>query len=621
MRRGHRFRLDAQQLSDGVVSGSSSALRARLSSGAPITAVAIGASVALHGGCTDQPGSQCMLYRGVDVVDVGWGRRIRHKGFLVRWMDYINSTWPHPDHQLRNFASGGVALQTHVPCLFGGFPPRVDVAIIEVGSMAKFTEMRSIELVTRRLLSLSPQPTVLFVTVPLWYGAEFEPADAQTRTACQWRFTQPDFLMRGLHLEQIKVRPGEGRALAAASSRSGSKIKALERTTFGVPQRNRTSTPWSRAEAEVNRVCRHYNQSCISVYRALAPAIASRRVGFSMADVARDCVHPMHGRHGDAFVADLMVHWTHSQGPGEKEQLSSSQLIAAGGGRKSGAELVLPAPLRKGMLSASRSMVACFYVHADGARQRSEAHDTWLVAPWLSAQCAVGTDAPLATASLNARATQVPPAHGLGDEVGDGRSWQDGEDSAFASFPPGCHERPRTACPTSRAFPTPYKHILKVWRDGWPDGWVHCNHTISPTPRIMKNLAAFVPGAMAHLSLHRPAFLVRASEAATRRPAPARIRLLHLASYEHMGIVRASCVRGCTCRPSDIDAHLPARGGRNVSVYVDAELKITFPVDSANPSASPSSPRRCVLGLRVLDRTTSGGHRWVLTRVTVSNEP
>ena len=109
MRRGHRFRLDAQQLSDGVVSGSSSALRARLSSGAPITAVAIGASVALHGGCTDQPGSQCMLYRGVDVVDVGWGRRIRHKGFLVRWMDYINSTWPHPDHQLRNFASGGVA--------------------------------------------------------------------------------------------------------------------------------------------------------------------------------------------------------------------------------------------------------------------------------------------------------------------------------------------------------------------------------------------------------------------------------------------------------------------------------------------------------------------------------
>jgi hypothetical protein len=55
--------------------------------------------------------------------------------------------------------------------------------------------------------------------------------------------------------------------------------------------------------------CTPTGQSCVSFYKAIAPAMRARWPGFSMKDVARDCVHPSHGEHGNAYLTDILVHW------------------------------------------------------------------------------------------------------------------------------------------------------------------------------------------------------------------------------------------------------------------------------------------------------------------------
>ena len=45
----------------------------------------------------------------------------------------------------------------------------------------------------------------------------------------------------------------------------------------------------------------------------------------------------------------------------------------------------------------------------------------------------------------------------------------------------------------------------------------------------------------------------------------------HLISYEHMGVARVSCLAGCTCESTIIDAHRIDRR-RNVSIYVEKVL-------------------------------------------------
>ena len=166
---------------------------------------------------------------------------------------------------------------------------------------------------------------------------------------------------------------------------------------------------------------------------------------------------------------------------------------------------------------------------------------------------------------------------------------------------------PQAHCPPIKS----YEATLAHWHGVWPLGWLYCDRTIAPQRRQMKNLAAFTAGALVFLSVAMPAFLaVRAGTAS------AELRLLHLISYEHMGIARVSCVAGCTCESRVWDAHRIDRR-RNVSIYVEAALPVTFSVPSA-PANGGASPR-CKLALRVLGRTSSGEHRWVITRLTVTS--
>ena len=78
--------------------------------------------------------------------------------------------------------------------------------------------------------------------------------------------------------------------------------------------------------------------------------------------------------------------------------------------------------------------------------------------------------------------------------------------------------------------------------------------------------------------------------------------LLYLTSYEHMGIAQLSCVSGCTCLEVSVDAHK------------DKEKISVIHLLKHDVSSSPA----CVISLKTLSTTSSGGHRWKLVQVAVT---
>ena len=108
-----------------------------------------------------------MSTNGLGTTAMLWGEpRYRpHKGFLVRWFEWLNSTWPHPQHRLVNSARDANSMATMVPCLFSHLPPSFDLLFIEGGSMFNTNTPALMEAVARQVVSMRSLPTVAFVTV------------------------------------------------------------------------------------------------------------------------------------------------------------------------------------------------------------------------------------------------------------------------------------------------------------------------------------------------------------------------------------------------------------------------------------------------------------------------
>ena len=163
----YNFTLDAASRTRGLNHVGDASLIDKLERGLPVTVVIIGASVGLNSGCFAQPGRRCMYNNGRQPVAVLHGEpRIRpFKGFMVRWFEWLNATWPHPQHRLINAANDATSMSTIVPCLFSHLPTSFDLLLIEGGSMFLGNTPELMESVARKVLSMRSRPDVAFFTV------------------------------------------------------------------------------------------------------------------------------------------------------------------------------------------------------------------------------------------------------------------------------------------------------------------------------------------------------------------------------------------------------------------------------------------------------------------------
>ena len=199
-----------------------------------------------------------MAYNGVRTPMLPWGEPTQraHKGFLVRWFNWLNATWPHPRHRLVNAAVASVPLQNYLPCLSNHLPPlaELDLVVLELGSMADQLEAAVAEGVVRSLYRAGPLALPLvFLTVRSWCRHESGQGFLKTMS----------------------------NAISAPSRR---------RRIFWPGE----TTRWAVLEAEVGRLCHHYGHSCLSVHAATHDAVDAHEL--ALEDVARDCLHPLYGR-------------------------------------------------------------------------------------------------------------------------------------------------------------------------------------------------------------------------------------------------------------------------------------------------------------------------------------
>mmetsp|Transcript_9625 Transcript_9625/g.11180 ORF Transcript_9625/g.11180 Transcript_9625/m.11180 type:complete len:88 (-) Transcript_9625:128-391(-) len=78
----------------------------------------------------------------------------------------------------------------------------------------------------------------------------------------------------------------------------------------------------------------------------------------------------------------------------------------------------------------------------------------------------------------------------------------------------------------------------------------------------------------------------------------------YLQSYEHMGKVEISCISGCECAATTVDALRP-------------DLKESVPKETNRIKISQD--KACTVMLRVLDESSSGSeHKFKIDKLTVS---
>ena len=484
------FGLDHNALAASVAHlGRAHAVSARLRRGLPLKVGILGASVAQNAGCFSQPGQRCMSFNGQ-----GRGRK---KGFAVRFIEAINQSWPHAQHELFNGAMDATPAQQMYPCLFTYLPPDVHIAILEFGSMAPWLHLGAAEAIVRRLLRLRPSPAIVFLTV---------------RRFCK-------------------------------KNAAAGKLKKV----------------WRSAETGMVRICAHYNVSCLSLGNAVADGMSANRSGYTMRDVAADCLHPATGKHGSAHMTDLLMNWL---------------LREAGDGSTLVESASLPSPLYSKMSADMATVLSgktarCYSLGHQGEHAPSRSKRA---VAWRTASCSM---------SKGSTANAV--------------AWPPNGCSVFA------YERKACASYSSAAS------LRGLWAYCYTSLPLTEDLLLQPgvTRKVSPGLVAVAPGALLHLTIDTRL----ASNMDYADKDYARSKLLvsidYLTSFERAGVVRVSCTHGCTCAETRVDAH---RAGQAASVFEDLILNVD------------GSSAECGLQLLVLNETSSGGHKFKVRQVKVSHE-
>jgi len=529
-----------------------------LHSGEPIVIGVIGASVAQNAGCLDQPHKRCMLYSGNQPTHMthGWPRYRPFKGFAVRLYDHIQSRFPHHLHQINNSGLDATPMQLVLPCLFSHMPMRLHLVILDFGSMATHLELSAVEGVVRALLSLQPRPALLLISFREWCTQHVTP--------------------RALY--QV------GQLLEGSSTRDNIY----------------PDTPWSRTETETQRVCTLYGQGCISVHRALEPHVYAGEAGFGLLDVVgKDCLHPMHGRFGVDYVTQMVNHWfdeanaSWSRIRQKVPRLLTKPCSTFSGTCRGG----IPPPLHDSNRDRGSRPMRCFGFKLKGNMVGQTLHPL----AWCS--------------SPNTYGLQRKLPHSVG----------------------GCWEGIEPQCPILEGRAGSKQNmsvaraqaqaVLHKFTANPPRHWFYCRFSLgSAAHKISPGVVGLLPGAtlLVHLDIAmappvskgrlRPQLPPEELDAAGARPVM--LRLEYLVSFEHMGTVRLTCAVGCACTRQRIDAHQLGEV-RNVSVFAVHSFAVTPQNATIARNRGQGLAHECELQLRILNRTSSGEHKFKVRSITV----
>ena len=525
-----------------VAAGRANELMERLDAGGALRTVILGASVAVNGGCIAQPGDQCMKWNGQKEVSMPpWQPRPqRFKGAFVRFFEWFNASWPHAQHELLNHAIAATNVNSWLPCLFAHLPPHVDLVVLELGSMAHWQRLDAIEKLVRILRSLDPPPALLFLTVTFW--SDLRPSSPWSAAKC---------------------------AVINGTRMSNRMDGALRRQSGALHPRE----TWPAVERHLAKICRHYGEGCVSMRHALAPSAHRGLPGFALSDIAADCLHPATGTRGTEYMTDLLIGWLDFAAARRRDAAAPGIVV---GSRvrmraRSGSaatlmssslppppprsiRMLMPPPLDPKLSTAMGGKSGCYGFgklrpQMVAGTTRSAAGASALQLSWHTAGC---------------------PTNVTG-----------GGGGACAA-----HDEVR---------PCPYANGTDTRQ---PGVWHYCYSSLGTQNRQVKpGLVAFVPGATLYFTL-RPGFL--RGSAAPQRVA---IGLVHLQSYDHMGVAAVRCVAGCACDEQRIDAH--QRDGQRASVFVTHDFEATMTT-------------HCSLEVRVLEETNSGEHKFKIAKAVVN---
>ena len=678
----HSFTLDAALRARGLAHlGHDTSLIAKLDRGEPITVAILGASVAINSGCLMQPSHRCMRNNGRQPVAMLWGEpRVRpFKGFLVRWFEYLNATWPHPQHRIINAGKDATSMETIVPCLFSHLPPSFDLLLIEGGSMFLGNTPGLMEAMARQVLEMRSRPTIAFITAHYWCTHGGDPRKRVMSSGWtalpvrRYRFyanRSPVAAVRareGGFAAYINASATSGAAAAAATDGSfvprkvnGSWVNGNQRaagffkmgaTTFayrppswaaltdaeddGIAETNPSDT----LEDGISSLCReaYPDVSCISQRDALSQAFVEARDGFSIEQIAADCLHPVHGSLGTEYMTDLLVEWTmalrkahHSNQerqsapdatttthvpPRQRQQRQHYQqqqrhhaadssepphrLLARSTdtSEQPPPPRLLPPPPRllppplypMEWQRFSSHRAACYHLHASGLEVLALDELAW-------STCHT---APGAMGAVHS--SECTPTH-------------------------SAHKCPRSYTPPSDAT-SDHTHAVKPQARGLPTVWVVCPFSLNG--QMSPGVAAFMPGATLHIPLPTDWLgdgtsnsdghdgLSSASGTSdigheTASLAAFNATLQYTISYRLMGRVGITCAGRCSCASHQLDAHATFRE-RNMTVYSEHTLTIQLLPRSSSTPTGTGAPERasngtCTLTLAVLPGSSSGGH-------------
>ena len=518
MQESHAFQLSRTQRVHGIdVMGTDVArFSHKLQTGEPVTVAIIGASVAQNAGCIDQPGRRCMNYNGrTGNVTLSWGepRTRPFKGFLVRWFEWMNATWPHSRHRLLNFGRDAQPIQRLLPCIYAYVPSDVDIIFLEVGSMYMWFDAVSVEATVRQLALLRPRPAIAFVTVALW-----------CRCIPYCRNT-PAYGVSNLpaRKEQNLLRPED-------------------------PMQDHLDTALAT-------ICQTYSCSSLSMRRALNASVYAKHPGFTIPELARDCLHPVHGSRGVDYVTDVLVHWT-KHAVAARAQIDPALSMPA---------TQLPRPVWRAAPRVAQRPAVCLDLERLGSRGTSNGQRL-LTVPWHTTRCEGNMPA----------------------STSDGCGAEQSLTSACAARLSGtrvCNDWDTSVeCPS--AWPMP----------GFmpPPVWFFCTHSLGAglqrreeaQRKESPGVVALQPGAQLFLPLELP-FASNSSLVS--------ISVSHLVSYKGMGQAALRCVSGCACETQQIDAHNATLG---------------YSLFASHTFQAVTTTKACMLLITLRNATSSGGTKF-----------